>query len=413
MKPKNLPRGSKTIRLPSNPEIHQRIIDDNKEFRAYVDEWIETNPELFPENIHEGYELHDKTAPSAKLGIRQRRIKINGTDAVYNICPSFVMPYMTGFVSDVEVPMLYRSLGLPFWALTYGFGKNDMYWYRMATAFGRNSIVGVTVKRPECLPKDVVADEKHTSLKGKKVYGATTAGGGCILGAAVSLSASEKDLTEAYGKFAEEAKNVDPNYQTETVNTDGWLATGKAWINLFPQAVTIILCFLHAFISIRDRSKKKFRELFNEIAESVWDAYRAENKRSFSQRIRRLREKAVEKIEKGIVLSKVLALCDKAPHFAKAYDHPNAHRTSNMVDRLMRWLDKYLFNMQYFHGTLASAEMGIRAWAILRNYRPYCPRTVGNRTELVCAASELNGFKYCDNWLENLLVATSMGGYRQ
>ena len=70
-------------------------------------------------------------------------------------------------------------------------------------------------------------------------------------------------------------------------------------------------------------------------------------------------------------------------------------------------------NMQYFHGTLASAEQGIRAWAILRNYQPYCSRTVGSKTELVCAASELNGFKYCDNWLENLLVATSMGGYRQ
>jgi hypothetical protein len=72
---------------------------------------------------------------------------------------------------------------------------------------------------------------------------------------------------------------------------------------------------LHAFISIRDRSKKKYRDLFNEIAEADWDAYRAENKRSFSQRIRRLREKALEKIKKGIVLEKVLALCDKASNF--------------------------------------------------------------------------------------------------
>ncbi len=80
----------------------------------------------------------------------------------------------------------------------------------------------------------------------------------------------------------------------------------------------------------------------------------------------------------------------------KAYDYPNAHRTSNMVDRLMRWLDRYLFNMSYFHGKLDSAEKGVRAWAILRNFQPYCSRTVGNKTELVCAATELNGFKYSD-----------------
>lgn len=412
MKPKKLPRGSSTIRIHFHQEMYQPIMDDDKKFRAYIDECIQKYPELFPKQIAEGYELHDKTPPSAKLGIQQRRIKILATEDVYTISPSFVMPYMTGFVSDVETALFFQRFSVPFWALTYGFGRNDMYWYRMVTAFGRCSIVGTTVKRPESLPKDLVADEKHTSLKGQKIYGALTVGGGGVLGASVCQSASEKDLTEAYGKFVDEAKNVDPDYQAETVNTDGWPATSNAWQNLFPF-VTIIKCFLHAFISIRDRSKKKYRDVFNEIADAVWHAYRADNKRGFSQRIRRLREKALATIKADIVLEKVLALCGKAPNFAKAYDHPNAHRTSNMVDRLMRWLDRYVFNMQYFHGTLASAEQGIRAWAILRNYQPYCTRTVGSRTQLVCAATELNGFKYCDNWLENLLVATSMGGYRR
>ncbi len=412
MKPKKLPRGSKTIRIYFHQEMYQTIMDDDKKFRAHIDECIQRHPELFPKQIAEGYELHSKTQPSAKLGIQQRRIKILATGDVYSISPSFVMPYMTGFASDVDTPLFFQRFSVPHWALSYKFGRNDMYWYRMVTAFGRCSIVGTTVKRAESLPKDLVADEKHTSLKGHKVYGALTVGAGCVLGASVSQSASEQDLTQAYGKFADEAKNVDAHYQPETTNTDGWQATGKAWQNHFPF-VTVIRCFLHAFISIRDRAKKKHRDLFDEIAEAVWHAYRAQNKRSFSQRIRRLREKALAKIKADIILEKVLALCDKAPNFAKAYDHPNAHRTSNMVDRLMRWLDRYVFNMQYFHGTLASAEQGIRAWAILRNYQPYCSRTVGNKTQLVCAASELNGFKYCDNWLENLLIATSMGGYRQ
>ena len=412
MEPNGLPRGSKTIRLPFDRATYEIIMSDKIEFRAYLGEQIETHPELFPQKIIEGYELHGRTPPSAKLGISQRRIKILATRDVYSICPSFVMPYMAAFASDVQIPLFVQRFGVPYWAMTYAYGRNDMYWYRMVTGFGRCSIVGTTVKDPQCLPEDVLSDEKHTSWAGEKVYGAMTVGGGCVLGASVSESASEEALTEAYGIFADEAKNVDPDYQPKTLNTDGWLATGKAWKNHFPL-VTIIYCFLHAFISIRDRCKKKSRDLFNEIAETVWHAYRAENRRSFSQRIRRLREKATEKIPPGIVREKVLALCAKASNFAKAYDHPGAHRTSNMVDRLMRWLDQYLFNMQYFHGTLASAEKGIRAWAILRNYQPYCSRTVGNKTELVCAATELNGFKYSDNWLENLLVATSMNGYRQ
>ncbi len=114
-----------------------------------------------------------------------------------------------------------------------------------------------------------------------------------------------------------------------------------------------------------------------------------------------------------MVLNKLLALCEKAPLFAQAYDHPNAHRTSNMVDRLMRWQDRFLFNRQYFHRSWEAAELGIRAWAILCNFRPYCPRAIGKRTDGNCAAERLNGFRYCDNWLENLRVSTSMGGYRQ
>ena len=69
MEPKNLPRGSKTIRLPFNKEMHEVMINDEKEFRSHVDGWIEKHPELFPQGITEGYELHGKTPPSAKLGI--------------------------------------------------------------------------------------------------------------------------------------------------------------------------------------------------------------------------------------------------------------------------------------------------------------------------------------------------------
>jgi hypothetical protein len=126
-----------------------------------------------------------------------------------------------------------QGFGVPFWGLTHVFGRDDMYWYRLTTAFGRNSIVGTTVKHPESLPGDLLADEKHTKHCGDKVYAAVTAGQDCVLGAAMCQGADSAALSQGYGVFAEEARNLDPDYQAETVNTDGWGATRIAWKTLF------------------------------------------------------------------------------------------------------------------------------------------------------------------------------------
>ena len=55
---------------------------------------------------------------------------------------------------------------------------------------------------------------------------------------------------------------------------------------LFPQ-ITVILCFLHAFLKIRDRATKTLSAL--KVQKRVWEAYHAPSKRAFSQRLRRLR----------------------------------------------------------------------------------------------------------------------------
>jgi hypothetical protein len=95
--------------------------------------------------------------------------------------------------------------------------------------FGRNSIVGTTVKQPDQLPQDLLADEKHTRLNGDKVFVATSVGDGCVLGASVAQQADEHGLTEAYGQFKAEAQKVKPNYQPATVNTDGWAASSEEY----------------------------------------------------------------------------------------------------------------------------------------------------------------------------------------
>ncbi len=94
-----------------------------------------------------------------------------------------------------------------------------------------------------------------------------------------------------------------------------------------------------------------------------------------------------------------------------AFDHPHAYRTSNMLDRHMEPMARWLFNGRYFHGNRLSADLRIRGWALLHNFRPYCPRAKISET-FQAPAHKLNGTIYRDNWLENLLVSTSGQGFQ-
>ena len=230
-------------------------------------------------------------------------------------------------------------------------------------------------KRPRGCPPTWWPSDAHSWLDGERIYLATTAGEECILGASVAASASEAALTQAYGVFADEAKAVDPDYAPETVNTDGWSATQGAWKALFPT-ITVILCFLHAFLKIRDRATKALAEAFDQVRERVWQAYRAPTKAAFAQRLRRLREWATRTLPDSPMKNPTLDLCDKRAQFSRSYNPQWAQRTSNRVDRLMKFLDRACFNGQYFHGTLISAELRVHALALLWNFCPSSPDTV-------------------------------------
>lgn len=405
-------KGYRTVRLPLAESEYDRFLSDRPYAKARLDELYEDFPELFPEAFLWGYALYGFTEPSTKLDIRCRRIRLEQDQTIFTIAPAFVMPYMTGRTQEVDDALFLMRFNVPCWAIAHVFGRDAMYWYRMEQSLGRFSIVGTTVKTPERLPKDLVADEKHSWLKGKRVYITTTAAKDCILGASVSPSASQKDLEKSYGVFASEARALDVDYAPETVNTDGWPATQNAWKALFKQ-ITVILCFLHGWIKIRDRAKKAFGELGQEVQTRVWEAYHAPNKRSFSQRLRRLRAWASNALPESEMKSKTLDLCDKRDEFSPSYDHPSAHRTSNMVDRLMRFLDRAFFNAQYFHGLAQSAENRVRALALLWNFCPSSPETVKKHGGQSSPAERLNGKCYADNWLENLLVSGSMNGVEQ
>ncbi|MCI5177908.1 MAG: hypothetical protein D3911_01040 [Candidatus Electrothrix sp. AW3_4] len=81
-----------------------------------------------------------------------------------------------------------------------------------------------------------------------------------------------------------------------------------------------------------------------------------------------------------------------------------------MVDRLMKFIDRVCFDAEYFHGTDDSAEQHVRAMALLWNFCPSSPATIKKHQGKTCPAERLNGKRYADNWLENLLVSATMNG---
>ena len=137
-----------------------------------------------------------------------------------------------------------------------------------------------------------------------------------------------------------------PAYQPRSVCTDGWEATRQAWRRLFPK-ITLVLCFLHAVLKIKDRCTGQLR---HQVLDRAWQVYQAATKRQFAQRLRRLAEWTPAHLH-GAVAEMVLKRCRRRADFTPAYDCPQAHRTSNAVDRLLNYQDRLLYAMRYCHAT--------------------------------------------------------------
>ena len=396
--------GNCTLCLPIDEALYNELVNDTVRFRAWITEQYELHPELFPEPFARGFSRKDSRT-SAKLGVVIRRIQLRDGSA-WSLRPAFVLPGMTARTQDVHPALFLRKFAVPYWALSEVFGRDPMFWYRLQNALGRNSLAGTTVRKGT-LPQDLLADEHHQTRDGEKTYVASTVGNGCWLGAEIATSAGTEDLTEAYGVFHDEALNIAPDYQPDSVNTDGWSPTQTAWTTLF-AGITILECFLHAWLSLRTRGKK--HELFEDVSRRVWEAYRSPTLRGLSQRLRHLRSWAESHLT-GWILEKTLRLCEKHPRWAAAYRHPTGHRTSNMLDRMMRGMQRYYASTQHFHGGVEASRLTSRSQALLWNFTPWHPSQT-QRHGWQSPAERLNKHRYHDNWLQNLLISASCAGYR-
>lgn len=395
---------SHRIVLPIEPVEYIQQVEDQRKFRQWVDTMYNQHPELFPDAFVEGYHLHDLRHSTKMPEVPIRRIRLPRTGAVYRIVPSFVMPYMTGYAADVEKALFLRRFGVPFWGLSYVFGRDDMYWQRLVAQLGRYDLVGTTVKDPDYLPAHLLADEKFTAMNGKRLFVATTVGDDVILGAATSPSVQTRDLTVAYSEFKTEATRLNPHYQAQTVNIDGWKQTKQAWLALFPT-IFVIRCFLHAYLRIRDRCKST--PVFNEVRRMVWYIYHARSYVTYWRRYRKFLSFAREHLN-GEALKAVNKFEKKRAELYKGWLHPGAHRVSTMLERHMQPMTRCFYMARDFHGHRNTAHLLVRGWTLLHNFLPYCARArARSSSPYVSPFHKLNKKLYRKCWLENLLVATS------
>ncbi|WP_337175096.1 hypothetical protein [Paludisphaera sp.] len=400
-------RSCSTICLPVDQSVYRDLVDDPGRFRGWLDEVYPDSPELFPRAFAEGYRLKDDHT-SVKLGVRLRRVRCKSGGS-FSVRPCFVLPYMVGYADEACGPLFQLDFGVPSWASARVFGRGVKFWYRLEVAPERNSVVGTTARRAE-LPEHLLADEHHQPRDGSKNYVATTVAEGCCLGAALARTAGAEDLRAACGVFASGARDVRPDYRPRTASVDGWALTHKAWLALFPL-IGPLSCFLHGWLNIRSRGKLK--QSLHEMSRRAWESYHALSRGAFSQRLRRLRGWARRQGMSTWLLEQVEELRGRSREYAAAYSHPGGHRASNMLDRVMRSMNRYFDDGRHLQGGAEARDLHCRAWALLYNFRPYHPAVTRKNDGRRCPAERLNEHRYRDEWLQNLLISASLGGFRR
>ena len=216
--------GSQHICLPFASEAQYReYVDDPAQYRQYLSAMVRQYPELFPQDMDQGFTFHDAYA-SVKQDVIVRRIKVKTTGAVFALRPSFVMPSMIGRTDAIEKALSLRQWGVPFDALASVFGRDALFWYRAWLAFGRPSLVGTTVKDPHQVPRDLVADEQLTQVAKQQVYVPTTVGGGCFLGVSVVEAADTVTLERGYGALCEGSQGA-RSHVSRTLGLHRWVGS--------------------------------------------------------------------------------------------------------------------------------------------------------------------------------------------
>ncbi len=124
-----IPVANKSIVLAFHPDTYDEVVEDKQAFKTFLNAQIEAYPELFPDSIQAGWSLYGFTKDSVKQGIRTRRILTKADNEVWQIHPSFMMPYMTCDTATAE-QILFLSKWVPLWSNFRPYAYNPIAGYK-------------------------------------------------------------------------------------------------------------------------------------------------------------------------------------------------------------------------------------------------------------------------------------------
>ncbi len=107
---KSSSRHNRTICVPFSQDEYLTIVNDANAFSAVLDPMRTCDPDLFPVEMTTGDQMKE-LKHSKKRSLPIRRIKVAGISDT--VRPSFVMPSITGLVTDVEKALFFRTFGVP------------------------------------------------------------------------------------------------------------------------------------------------------------------------------------------------------------------------------------------------------------------------------------------------------------
>src|SRR5208337_1548881 len=120
---------------------------------------------------------------------------------------------------------------------------------------------------------------------------------------------------------------------------------------LFPL-ITVVLCFLHGILKIRDRCRKACK-----LHRWVWDVYCAATAEEFRRLMNEFQQWCVMQTWTASVHEMLTKLWNKTEFYVVAYSHQGCHRTSNAVDRPMNRLCRLMYANRGLHGHQGSSEL--------------------------------------------------------
>jgi hypothetical protein len=285
--------------------------------------------------------------------------------------------------------------------------------YRLLCSFGQAGVVSVLARCHVPLPEYMLADEKHSSCGGDKVYLPTIVCGRVVWHLGYTQDKSADAFEASYGEFCQATRAVEPTYAPKGIVTDGFESTRKSWRKLFPTAA-LGNCLRHA----RQRVGQKLHAVTSSVRKALSQEFYTIFQQNQStkllpvftvgQRLRRFSEKVAKQTgaANGARIREWIQR-KKDGWFAVVQD-PNMPTTSTLLDQAHNVLDRKLFMMKGFHHDNSLPQPFLNGFALLYNFVPY-QRRAQNAGK--CGIEIEGGSVPTDDWFLNLRIATS-GGFQ-